>query len=110
MKNILQPGAYPELYNDFYHKVRINNYPPHGDNKEGWDNLDIVGWPGYPMQITVDFLCRASFLAASVALDLVLFIAMAQRAGMHGIQEWLSLYFKSTMVAEDLYPEPDLFI
>ena len=93
-----------------YHKVRINYYPPRGDNKEGWDNIDIFGWLGYPMQIKVDFLCRDSILAAPLALDLVLFIDLAQRAGLGGIQEWLSFYYKSPQVAPGLYPEHDLFI
>lgn len=107
---VLQPELYPELYGDVYHKVRINYYPPRGDNKEGWDNLDIFGWLGYPMQIKVDFLCRDSILAAPIVLDLALFLDLAQRAGMSGIQEWLSFYFKSPMTAPDLYPEHDLFI
>jgi myo-inositol-1-phosphate synthase len=107
---ILQPHLYPELYKTIFHKVRINYYPPRGDNKEGWDNIDIFGWLGYPMQIKVDFLCRDSILAAPIVLDLVLFLDLAQRAGMHGIQEWLSFYFKSPMTAPELYPEHDLFI
>ncbi|MDX1687456.1 MAG: inositol-3-phosphate synthase [Candidatus Promineifilaceae bacterium] len=107
---ILQPHLYPELYEDFYHKVRINYYPPRGDNKEGWDNIDIFGWLGYPMQIKVDFLCRDSILAAPLVLDLVLFMDLAQRSGWRGIQEWLSFYFKSPMCAPELYPEHDLFI
>ncbi|MCF7797899.1 MAG: inositol-3-phosphate synthase [Lentisphaeria bacterium] len=107
---IFQPKVYPELYKDLYHKVRINYYPPRGDAKEGWDNIDIFGWMGYKMQIKVDFLCRDSILAAPVVLDLVLFTDLAQRAGMKGIQEWLSFYFKSPMVAPKLYPEHDLFI
>ncbi len=98
------------LRQDLYHKVRINYYPPRGDNKEGWDNIDIFGWLGYPMQIKVDFLCRDSILAAPIVLDLVLFLDLAQRAGMRGIQEWLSFYFKSPMCAPELYPEHDLFI
>ncbi len=110
LEYILQPQLYPDLYKDFYHKVRINYYPPRGDNKEGWDNIDIVGWLGYPMQVKVDFLCRDSILAAPLVLDLALFMDLAARAGMHGIQEWLSFYFKSPMVAEGLYPEHDLFI
>ncbi len=110
LEYILQPDLYPDLYKDFYHKVRINYYPPRGDNKEGWDNLDIYGWMGYPMQIKIDFLCRDSILAAPIVLDLVLFSDLAQRAGMKGIQEWLSFYFKSPMCAPDLYPEHDLFI
>ena len=107
---ILQPHLYPELYKRIHHKVRINYYPPRGDNKEGWDNIDIFGWLGYPMQIKVDFLCRDSILAAPIVLDLVLFLDLAQRAGMRGIQEWLSFYFKSPMTAPQLYPEHDLFI
>jgi len=107
---ILQPELYPQLYGDLYHKVRINYYPPRGDNKEGWDNIDIVGWLGYPMQIKVDFLCRDSILAAPLALDLALFCDLAKRAGLGGIQEWLSFYFKSPQVAPGLYPEHDLFI
>src|SRR5438105_4040866 len=110
LEHILQPEAYPDLYKDFYHKVRINYYPPRGDAKEGWDNIDIFGWLGYPMQIKVDFLCRDSILAAPIVLDLVLFLDLAQRAGMRGIQEWLSFYFKSPMTAPGLYPEHDLFI
>lgn len=110
LEYILQPTLYPELYKDFYHKVRINYYPPSGDNKEGWDNLDIFGWMNYPMQIKVDFLCRDSILAAPVVLDLVLFLDLAQRTSMKGIQEWLSFYFKSPMTAPELYPEHDLFI
>jgi myo-inositol-1-phosphate synthase len=110
LEYILQPDLYPDLYKDFYHKVRINYYPPRGDNKEGWDNLDIYGWMGYPMQIKIDFLCRDSILAAPIVLDLVLFSDLAQRAGMKGIQEWLSFYFKSPMCAPNLYPEHDLFI
>jgi myo-inositol-1-phosphate synthase len=107
---ILQPHLYPELYKKIHHKVRINYYPPRGDNKEGWDNIDIFGWLGYPMQIKVDFLCRDSILAAPIVLDLVLFLDLSQRAGMRGIQEWLSFYFKSPMTAPELYPEHDLFI
>ncbi len=107
---ILQPNVYPELYANYYHKVRINYYPPRGDNKEGWDNIDIFGWLGYPMQIKIDFLCRDSILAAPVVLDLVLFMDLAKRAGMKGIQEWLSFYFKSPMTKPELYPEHDLFI
>ena len=107
---ILQPQLYPMLYSKVYHKVRINYYPPRGDNKEGWDNIDIFGWLNYPMQIKVDFLCRDSILAAPIVLDLVLFLDLAQRAGMRGIQEWLSFYFKSPMTAPTLYPEHDLFI
>jgi len=110
LEHILQPELYPELYGDVYHKVRINYYPPRGDNKEGWDNIDIFGWLGYPMQIKVDFLCRDSILAAPIVLDLALFLDLAQRAGLHGIQEWLSFYWKSPMTAPMLYPEHDLFI
>ncbi len=113
LEHILQPELYPELYGNFTHKVRINYYPPRGDNKEGWDNIDIFGWLGYPMQIKVDFLCRDSILAAPIVLDLVLFMDLAQRSaelrGL-GIQEWLSFYFKSPMTAPGLYPEHDLFI
>lgn len=110
LEYILQPELYPELYGKFYHKVRINFYPPRGDNKEGWDNIDIFGWLGYPMQIKIDFLCRDSILAAPIVLDLVLFMDLAQRAGFRGIQEWLSFYFKTPMCAPELYPEHDLFI
>ena len=107
---ILQPSMYPELYGDIYHKVRINYYPPRGDDKEGWDNLDIFGWLGYPMQIKVDFLCKDSILAAPIVLDLALFLDLAGRARLNGIQEWLSFYFKSPQCPEGLYPEHDLFI
>ncbi len=110
LEHILQPSLYPDLYGRFEHKVHIHYYTPRGDNKEGWDNIDIVGWLGYPMQIKVNFLCRDSILAAPVALDIALFLDLARRAGMSGIQEWLSFYFKSPMVAEGLYPEHDLFI
>jgi myo-inositol-1-phosphate synthase len=110
LEHILQPDLYPDLYAGFEHKVQINYYRPRGDNKEGWDAIDIVGWLGYPMQIKVDFLCRDSILAAPVALDVALFLDLAQRAGLSGIQEWLSFYFKSPMVGEGLYPEHDLFI
>jgi myo-inositol-1-phosphate synthase len=110
LDTILQPDAYPDLYGDLYHKVRINYYPPRGDNKEGWDNIDIFGWMGYPMQIKVDFLCRDSILAAPIVLDLALFMDLAQRAGKKGIQEWLSFYFKSPQAAPGLYPEHDIFI
>jgi myo-inositol-1-phosphate synthase len=110
LEYILQPEVYPELYEGYYHKVRINYYPPRGDNKEGWDNLDIFGWLNYPMQVKVDFLCRDSILAAPIVLDLALFLDLAGRSGMKGIQEWLSFYFKSPMVAPELYPEHDLFI
>ncbi len=104
LETILQPEQYPELYGDLYHKVRINYYPPRGDNKEGWDNIDIFGWMGYPMQIKVDFLCRDSILAAPIVLDLALFMDLAGRAGQKGIQEWLSFYFKSPQVAEGSIP------
>ena len=110
LNGILQPDLYPELYNDYYHKVRIHFYPPRGDNKEGWDNIDIFGWMGYPMQLKVNFLCRDSILAAPLALDLVLLMDFAQRNGMSGIQEWLSFYFKSPIHEEDKKPEHDLFI
>jgi myo-inositol-1-phosphate synthase len=110
LEHILQPERYPDLYSHYTHKVRINYYPPRGDNKEGWDNIDIFGWLGYPMQIKVDFLCRDSILAAPLVLDLVMFLDLAQRCGMSGIQEWLSFYFKSPMCAPELYPEHDLFI
>lgn len=110
LEQILQPDLYPELYKNLYHAVRINYYPPRGDAKEGWDNIDIFGWLGYPMQIKVDFLCRDSILAAPLVLDLVLFMDLAQRAGMRGIQEWLSFYFKGPMTAPGLYPEHDIFI
>ena len=113
LDEILQPKLYPELYGDIFHKVRINYYPPRGDNKEGWDNIDIFGWLGYPMQIKVDFLCRDSILAAPLALDIVLFLDLAARTGELkgiGIQEWMSFYFKSPMTAPGLYPEHDLFI
>ncbi|MBS1867740.1 MAG: inositol-3-phosphate synthase [Acidobacteria bacterium] len=110
LEYILQPQLYPDLYKKMYHKVRINYYPPRGDNKEGWDNIDIFGWLRYPMQIKVDFLCRDSILAAPIVLDLVMFMDLAQRAGFRGIQEWLSFYFKSPMAGEGLYPEHDLFI
>ena len=110
LEYILQPEVYPQLYKDFSHVVRINYYPPRGDNKEGWDNIDIVGWMGYPMQIKVNFLCRDSILAAPIVLDLALFSDFAHRAGMKGIQEWLSFYYKSPMAAPKLYPEHDIFI
>ena len=110
LEYILQPDVYPELYGKIYHKVRINYYPPRGDAKEGWDNIDIRGWLDYPMQIKVDFLCRDSILAAPIVLDLALFLDLASRAGMHGIQEWLSFYLKSPMHAAEVYPEHDLFI
>lgn len=111
LEYILQPEVYPKLYKDFSHVVRINYYPPRGDNKEGWDNIDIFGWLGYPMQIKIDFLCRDSILAAPIVLDLALFLDLAQRAGTRGgIQEWLSFYFKSPQTAPGLYPEHDIFI
>src|SRR5271163_2943727 len=110
LDQILQPKLHPELYKDFYHAVRINYYPPRGDAKEGWDNIDIFGWLGYPMQIKIDFLCRDSILAAPLVLDLVLFMDLAQRSGMRGIQEWLSFYFKAPMHAPSVYPEHDIFI
>jgi len=107
---ILQPGLYPDLYEKLCHVVRINYYPPRGDNKEGWDNIDLVGWLGYPMQLKVNFLCRDSILAAPIVLDVAIFLDLAKRCGMSGIQEWLSFYFKSPMHAPTLYPEHDLFI
>jgi myo-inositol-1-phosphate synthase len=110
LEYILQPEVYPGLYKEFSHVVRINYYPPRGDNKEGWDNIDIFGWLGYPMQIKLNFLCRDSILAAPIVLDLALFLDLAQRAGMKGIQEWLSFYFKSPQTAPGLYPEHDIFI
>ncbi|MGJ1263912.1 inositol-3-phosphate synthase [Sphingobacterium spiritivorum] len=109
LEEILDAKKNPELYGDLYHKVRINYYPPHGDNKESWDNIDIFGWMGYKMQIKINFLCRDSILAAPVALDLALFIDLAQRAGMSGIQEWLSFYLKSPQTAPGLPPEHDIF-
>ena len=110
LDTILQPDIYPELYKDLYHKVRINYYPPRGDAKEGWDNIDIFGWMGYPMQIKIDFLCRDSILAAPIVLDLALFLDLASRAGKSGIQEWLSFYFKSPHVASGRFQEHDLFL
>ena len=110
LDQILQPNLYPELYKDLFHSVKINYYPPRGDEKEGWDNIDIFGWLGYPMQIKIDFLCRDSILAAPLVLDLVLFLDLAKRAGMKGVQEWLSFYFKAPMTAPGLYPEHDVFI
>jgi len=110
LDHIFQPELHPNLYGDFYHKVRINYYPPRGDQKEAWDNIDIFGWLGYPMQIKVNFLCRDSILAAPIVLDLIIFMDLAQRAGMKGIQEWMSFYFKSPMHDESLYPEHDIFI
>jgi myo-inositol-1-phosphate synthase len=110
LDTILQPKVYPELYKDYYHKVAINYYPPRGDQKEGWDCIDIFGWLGYPMQIKLNFLCRDSILAAPIVLDLILFMDLARRAEMEGIQEWLSFYFKSPQCDPNLYPEHDLFI
>src|SRR5215204_2452328 len=110
LEHILQPEVYPDLYEGFSHVVRINYYPPRGDNKEGWDNIDIFGWLGYKMQIKIDFLCRDSILAAPLCLDLALFMDLAQRAKMKGVQEWLSFYFKSPQTPENLYPEHDIFI
>lgn len=110
LEYIFQPEINPELYSDYYHKVRINYYPPRGDEKEAWDNIDVFGWLDYPMQIKVNFLCRDSILAAPVVLDLVLFLDLAHRAGIYGVQEWLSFYFKSPMVDKRLYPEHDLFV
>ena len=107
---IFQPNLYPELYENLCHVVRINYYPPRGDNKEGWDNIDIFGWLGYKMQLKINFLCRDSILAAPIVLDSALFLDLAKRAGMRGIQEWLSFYYKSPMHAAGLYPEHDLFI
>ncbi len=109
LEEIFQPELNPKLYGELYHKVRINYYPPHGDNKESWDNIDIFGWMGYPMQIKINFLCRDSILAAPIVLDLALFMDLAKRAGMSGIQEWLSFYFKSPQTAEGLKPEHDIF-
>jgi myo-inositol-1-phosphate synthase len=110
LEHILQPSKYPELYGELYHKVRIEHYPPRGDAKEGWDNIDLFGWLGYSMQMKIDLLCRDSILAAPVVLDLALLIDLAGRAGFQGLQEWLSFYFKSPMVPDGLYPEHDLFI
>jgi len=110
LEQILQPDLYPDLYEHIHHKVRIEYYPPRGDAKEGWDNIDIVGWLGYPMQIKINFLCRDSILAAPLVLDIVLFMDLAQRAGMRGVQEWLSFFFKAPMTAPGLYPEHDIFI
>ncbi len=110
LDTILQPELNKELYGEFYHKVRIDYYPPRGDAREGWDNIDLFGWLGYPMQMKINFLCRDSILAAPIVLDLALFMDLAQRAEFHGIQEWLSFYFKSPMAAPKLYPEHDLFI
>lgn len=110
LDHILQPELYPTLYGDLHHVVRINYYPPRGDNKEGWDNIDLVGWLDYPMQLKINFLCRDSILAAPIVLDVALFLDLAQRAGMNGIQEWLSFYFKSPIHSRDISPEHDLFI
>jgi myo-inositol-1-phosphate synthase len=110
LETILQPDVHPDLYGNFSHVVRINYYPPRGDNKEGWDNIDIFGWLGYKMQIKIDFLCRDSILAAPLCLDLALFLDLGKRAGFKGVQEWLSFYFKAPQTAPDLYPEHDLFI
>jgi len=110
LDQILQPQLYPQLYGNLFHSVKINYYPPRGDAKEGWDNIDIFGWLGYPMQIKINFLCRDSILAAPLVLDLVLFMDLAHRAGMRGIQEWLSFYFKAPMHAPNIYPEHDIFI
>lgn len=109
IEHILHPELHPELYGDIYHKVRINYYPPRGDNKEGWDNIDIYGWLGYPMQIKVDFLCRDSILAAPIVLDLALLLDLASRSNMGGIQEWLSFYFKTPQTKKGLPPQHDLF-
>lgn len=109
LEDILQPDINPKLYGDLYHKVRINYYPPHGDNKESWDNIDIFGWLGYSMQIKINFLCRDSILAAPIVLDLAIFMDLAKRANMSGIQEWLSFYFKSPQTAPGLRPEHDIF-
>lgn len=110
LDTILQPELYKELYSEYYHKVRINYYPPRGDNKEGWDNIDIFGWLGYPMELKINFLCRDSILAAPIMLDLILFADLAQRSNMKGIQEWMSVFFKSPMHSENIVPEHDLFI
>jgi myo-inositol-1-phosphate synthase len=110
LETILQPHLHPDLYGNMYHKVRIEYYPPRGDQKEGWDNIDIFGWLGYPMQIKIDFLCRDSILAAPIVLDLALMMDLAQRAGFSGMQEWLSFYYKSPIHAKEVYPENDLFV
>jgi len=110
LEDILEPEKHPDLYKDLYHKVRIDYYPPRGDNKEGWDNIDIFGWMGYPMQIKIDFLCRDSILAAPLVLDLAIFLDLAQRSNMSGVQEWLSFYFKSPQEkAHGLKPMHDIF-
>jgi myo-inositol-1-phosphate synthase len=110
LEHIMQPSLYPDLYGKMHHVVRINYYPPRGDNKEGWDNIDIFGWMGYPMQIKINFLCRDSILAAPIVLDLALFMDLAQRSGLSGVQEWLSFYWKSPMTPPNVYPEHDTFI
>lgn len=110
LEAILEPELHPRLYDDIFHKVRIEYYPPRGDAKEGWDNIDLFGWLGYPMQLKVDFLCRDSILAAPVVLDLAIFLDLARRAGLAGPQEWLSFYFKSPMTAPPRSPEHDLFV
>src|SRR5262249_42103603 len=110
LEQILEPRTHQELYGQLFHKVRIEYYPPRGDAKEGWDNIDLFGWLGYPMQMKVDFLCRDSILAAPIVLDLALLLDLSARAGLSGVQEWLSFYFKSPMTAPGLYPEHDLFI
>jgi myo-inositol-1-phosphate synthase len=110
LSDIFSPELYPDLYQDLHHVVRINYYPPRGDNKEGWDNVDIFGWLGYPMQIKINFLCRDSILAAPIVLDLALFMDLAKRAQMRGIQEWLSFYFKAPVVQKGLHPEHDLSV
>jgi myo-inositol-1-phosphate synthase len=110
LEHIVEPELYPELYGDFHHAVRINYYPPRGDNKESWDSIDLTGWLNYPMQIKINFLCRDSILAAPLVLDLALFIDLAHRAEMKGIQDWLSFYFKSPMTGPSIHPENDLFI
>ena len=110
LEYIFQPDMYPDLYKGMYHKVRIEYYPPKGDDKEGWDNIDIFGWMGYPMQLKINFLCKDSILAAPIVLDLALFMDLSQRAGMRGMQEWLSFYFKAPMHAPSVHPEHDLFI
>jgi myo-inositol-1-phosphate synthase len=110
LDGILQPELYPDLYGNFYHKVRINYYPPRGDNKEGWDNIDIFGWMNYPMQLKIDFLCRDSILAAPLVLDLILFMDLARKKEYSGVQDWLSFYFKAPMHSKEAVPEHDLFI
>jgi myo-inositol-1-phosphate synthase len=110
LEDILRPEVHPDLYAQFVHRVRIDYYPPRGDSKEGWDNIDLFGWLGYPMQIKVNFLCRDSILAAPLVLDLALWLDLAQRAGLHGVQDWLGFYFKSPMTPPGARPEHDLFI